>query len=201
MGQAAIHLPDPLAKPPTSTVSADELLSQLAGEEIDRLLAAEEDVAPAERPPQDIVKVFGPDGVREASFPADSPATGSAVQPAPEKPVEDTAGEVSSSISAPAPDISVSTVRAEESPTSSAERSALDGVAEVLDARSRRDDEPAFAAPMSSVPLYLKPLELINAPLLLLPSSAREIIGKIAILTFFNAIAVLVYVLVFRRAH
>src|SRR3954471_17777410 len=44
MGQAAVDLPDPLETPPHPDASdgaagTDELLSQLAGEEIDRLLA------------------------------------------------------------------------------------------------------------------------------------------------------------------
>ena len=44
MGQAAVDLPDPLDTPPqpdasTGAAGTDELLSQLAGEEIDRLLA------------------------------------------------------------------------------------------------------------------------------------------------------------------
>ena len=55
MGQATVDLPDQpdpaaveaAAPPPTSLSSADDLLAQLAGEEIDRLLAE----ADAERPP------------------------------------------------------------------------------------------------------------------------------------------------------
>src|SRR3954449_9061854 len=44
MGQAAVDLPDPLETPPhpgapDGAAGTDELLSQLAGEEIDRLLA------------------------------------------------------------------------------------------------------------------------------------------------------------------
>jgi len=52
MGKAAIDLPDPLsppeaAKPLTST---DDLLAQLAGEEIDRLLAEVDEQAAAAAP-------------------------------------------------------------------------------------------------------------------------------------------------------
>ena len=50
-----------------------------------------------------------------------------------------------------------------------------------------------------SLPFYLKPLEWLNAPLEALPEKAREVVGKIALLTFFNAAAVLIYVFVFRK--
>src|SRR6476620_6567603 len=47
MGQAAVELPDPLqAAPEPPKTSTDELLSQLAGEEIDRLLAEVDAGAP-----------------------------------------------------------------------------------------------------------------------------------------------------------
>src|SRR5690348_14324779 len=40
MGQATVDLPDPLDAPPPSSLSGtDDLLAQLAGDEIDRLLA------------------------------------------------------------------------------------------------------------------------------------------------------------------
>ena len=47
MGQAAVDLPDPLDVPPAASLSGtDDLLAQLAGDEIDRLLAeANEDAA------------------------------------------------------------------------------------------------------------------------------------------------------------
>jgi hypothetical protein len=51
------------------------------------------------------------------------------------------------------------------------------------------------------LPLILKPLEWINAPLDLCPENVREMVGKIAILTMVNAAAVLAYVWMFRRHH
>ena len=52
MGQAAVDLPDPLDNPPTqagaperAAAGADDLLAQMAGQEIDRLLA-DADVEP-----------------------------------------------------------------------------------------------------------------------------------------------------------
>ena len=49
------------------------------------------------------------------------------------------------------------------------------------------------------LPVYLKPLEWMNAPLDVMPTPVRDVIGQIAILTLVNAIAVLIYVFVFRK--
>ena len=57
---------------------------------------------------------------------------------------------------------------------------------------SATDDE-------QTVPIYLKPLEWLNAPLAACPESVRDLLGKAAIITLANAIAVLVYVLMFRK--
>jgi len=46
MGQAVVDLPDPLEKQPAGASSADDLLAQLAGDEIDRMLT-EANVEPA----------------------------------------------------------------------------------------------------------------------------------------------------------
>lgn len=50
------------------------------------------------------------------------------------------------------------------------------------------------------LPAYLKPLEWMNAPLDMLPTPIRDVLGQVAILTLVNAIAVLIYVFVFRRS-
>ena len=51
------------------------------------------------------------------------------------------------------------------------------------------------------LPVYLRPLEWINAPLMMFPEAAREVLGKVAILTLANALAVILYVVIFRRGH
>jgi hypothetical protein len=51
------------------------------------------------------------------------------------------------------------------------------------------------------LPIYLRPLEWINAPLEYCPEWVREAFGKVALLTLFNSLAVLLYVLIFRRHH
>jgi hypothetical protein len=148
MGQATVDLPDPLEKP-NATGSADELLAQLAGDEIDRLLADGDAGKPAEPTPA-----------------------------APIMPAVESVGEVASV--------------PEE--TDGAERLAL-----------AADDVSQHAADLleseAEVPIFLKPLVWLSSPLDRFGDGLRETIGKIAVLTMVNAIAVLVYVIIFRRHH
>jgi hypothetical protein len=51
------------------------------------------------------------------------------------------------------------------------------------------------------LPIYVRALEILNFPFDALPNGLRELFGKIAILTLFNSLAVLLYVLIFRRHH
>jgi hypothetical protein len=98
MGQAAVDLPDPLDVPPAASLSGtDDLLAQLAGDEIDRLLAeasadeapsppddaspAAAAIAPAPSPPSSASPTVGNDVVPPAA-PAEPSAIASA--PAPE---------------------------------------------------------------------------------------------------------------------
>jgi hypothetical protein len=56
-----------------------------------------------------------------------------------------------------------------------------------------------FEADEDALPVYLRPLEWINAPLEACSPAVREFLGKAAIITLVNAAAVLLYVLLFRR--
>jgi hypothetical protein len=60
------------------------------------------------------------------------------------------------------------------------------------DASSAGEDE-------TPIPIYIRVLEFINSPLDSLPDPIREIVGKIALVTFINAVVVIGYVLLFRR--
>ncbi|MGH7214157.1 MAG: hypothetical protein ACREIT_05285 [Tepidisphaeraceae bacterium] len=99
--------------------------------------------------------------------------------------------------------------------TSEAEHAALAAVTDESDDADDADDAPAAAlqvvdemvasdeaaqeeARADAVPIVLKPLVWLNAPLLSAPEWIREAVGKVAILTLINAVAVLVYVLLFR---
>ena len=223
MDQAAV-LPDPLDESAVSTTaSADDLLAQLAGEEIDRLLAESE----AEAAPLALRR-----RTQDASTGEPATRTTPSAPAVEEDPPEvnldalarevDASGEVGSSAAAApeaapkAPDIAVPTTRAviETTPASTAvapppqparvpvtppppvDTATLDDVlvASILPAEGagRRDES-------DSLPLYLKPLEWLNAPLDALPESWRDALGKVAILTLVNAIAVLLYVALFRH--
>lgn len=252
MGQATVDLPGPLETPSASTtVGADDLLAQMAGDEIDRLLAeAEADAptvrtAPAIEDPQ-VPPPFDSGAVSEKA--SSSPATGEAARAAGES---NLAGELDSLLeslttaSPPPPDPepaspAVQAVDAEEAaatPASAAGTDVSGETSELLSAaaaeavatgefsppgeatsaaeRSALSDASALEAPLgeampaaaidgeldqdASLPLLLKPLEWINAPLAACPDFLREFIGKAAILTVVNAGAILFYVRFVRR--
>ncbi|MDB5171861.1 MAG: hypothetical protein JWO87_2369 [Phycisphaerales bacterium] len=60
-------------------------------------------------------------------------------------------------------------------------------------------DEPTDSGPDQPAPLIVRVLELFNSPLAAFPESVREAMGKVAVITLVNALAVLAYVLIFRR--
>jgi hypothetical protein len=65
-----------------------------------------------------------------------------------------------------------------------------------------KDETYALPPPEPKVgrdPILFRVLELANYPLLACSDAAREAVGKIALLTLFNSVAVLVYVILFRK--
>jgi hypothetical protein len=88
--------------------------------------------------------------------------------------------------------------------TSAAERAALDAELEesatevVQAAVASAEASVPQTAEDGRVPFYVRVLEWINAPLAACSDATRELIGKIALLTLVNALAVLVYVLFVR---
>jgi hypothetical protein len=249
MDQAAV-LPDPLDESTAASstlASADDLLAQLAGEEIDRLLAESEaetaslslrrrtqDVAnksaseqqpvdappaaapapaPVEEPPEvnldALAKEVEASGeVGGAGTPTAEPSAAEVVQPLPAPaptvetlpPTEAATPPASAPVAIPAPPTPAAPsapapVAAPAAPPP-AETATLNDVlvastlpAEAIDAMDAGD----------SLPLYLKPLEWLNAPLDALPEGWRDALGKVAIITLVNAIAVLLYVALFRN--
>jgi len=249
MGQAAVELADPLqSPPPPQAAGADDLLAQMAGAEIDRLLAeAEADIVPVEKPQSDdeaaMALAFGaPAG--ESAPPVEStpsqdeslageldtlltsltaarePAADIPVEPEQQQIAEPPAGVSAAQTAAllPAADqsppgsIDVSPAASEE--TSAAERLALNAapVAAAEEAEAETVDhamsavadavvvEPeAQSAQDRPLPLWLRPLEWLNAPLADSSDLVREFIGKAAILTVVNALALILYVRFIRR--
>jgi hypothetical protein len=163
-------LPDVLAgtaaPPAVADGQADDLLSQLAGAEIDRMLAA----ADVEPPPP------------AAPAPPLPPPPAAAVAPPP----------------TPAPAI------AEVAPPPPPPEPVVDLNAVLSDAAAARPTAEAGSLDLSGpadtrLPLLLRPLVLLSAPLDRFPDAVRILIGKVAVVTLLNAAAVLVYVLMFRR--
>ena len=86
--------------------------------------------------------------------------------------------------------------------TTTAERDAL-ALSDPADELPGPGELRALAGPIEDdgpLPVYLKPLEWMNAPLEMLPPTLRDVLGQVAILTLVNAIAVLIYVFVFRKS-
>jgi hypothetical protein len=269
MGQATIDLPDPTqlsgvdAGPlsPQALASADDLLSQLAGDDIDRLLAE----ADADRPP---LAVPSTAPVAEPPPPAPAATIETVEATAPASPSLDAAASAAATaaaldaILAPAIESSLKAVEEQvnavsqtiESATAPATPGAtlpVDPAAapvgipavepsfDVLDQKLLNEaaahvasimDVPIALAPGSTEPatpgqaaetaerqalvvphvekkpsrivsLLVRILEVLNSPMAFLPDEVRDAIGKVAILTTCNAVAVIVYVLVFRRPH
>lgn len=210
MGQATADLPPPTPQQPGAPTSADDLLSQLAGEEIDKLLAEADAPQPAPSVPVAHVEqaqVFPSlDSPHRNAGPVAAVITSEKpVKPEPQPAVPEvtlSATELDAALEA----VTQSAMSAIESlptpaapiasPPAPSERAALhmpDPPAEERSAPVSPDDDS------EAVPLYLKPLEWISAPLMLVPESWRDIVGRIAIITFFNAVAVLVYLFFFRK--
>ena len=260
MGQVAIDLPDPLnSSTPTPAPGVDDLLAQLAGEEIDRLLAE----ADVERPAPPAVLVITPEGLQPpptATAPPPAPisnASAVALAPSAVDPAQ-IAPEPSPAAPPPPPAAPLAQADVEEldarvaqelnslfteldsekpappaakpapPPAANAPDSATEtAVAAVLAAAAPTPSDPvaqaaelekqmlsktlmdALGSPAEvqnatsgksiNLSFLLKPLEWINAPLAACSDALREALGKVAIMTLFNALAILLYVLFLRK--
>ena len=244
MAKAGVELPDPLLSPGDAALpltSTDDLLAQLAGEEIDRLLAEVDDQggsaapAPVAAAPRSNAAPSRPiefSGTPDSEPPvpselpkfddADPPAAVAAVAAAAEPDVTaeldaffKTAVKMPEPVAASAPPSHVQTgsASADVAETSAAERAGLNAPVSGAGGSAATGAPAAAAAAIKGqaagavvdatddgpLPLYLKPLEWINAPLEACPSALRDFIGKAAIITLVNAAAVLLYVMLFRR--
>ncbi len=226
MGQAIVDPPESPQNPkPATAASADDLLAQLAGDEIDRLLAESEGQTPA----------------KDVAAPADAVATAAAA-PAPisadSGPVAESVGfdsahsaaEIDALLAgaeaeaeakpAPEPEPKLETVavptHVDTELVKPSKPAVVSAAAEVLKEIEQNDAERAAlrgtqmkadSSPMlifqgtKPLPLIFRPLEWLSAPLDACPDVVREAIGKIAIVTLVNAFAVMAYVLIFRRHH
>jgi hypothetical protein len=154
-----------------ATANTDELLSQLAASEIDRLLNEAEagNAEPAATAPPPVVEEPAADAkeraamLEAAGFETKEPAKDAAPAATPAAPVEDERTAILQAAGFESPD----------------EAGAANPAAADLD-----DDY---------VPFYLKPLVWMNAPLEQYPSAVKKIMGGAGIVTLFNALAVFAY--------
>jgi hypothetical protein len=223
MGQAAVDLPDP-SKPteaaddanassatavaaPAPLEGADDLLAQLAGEEIDRLLAEadEEPAAARKREAAESEPAAPASGLTTA---AASGAAGTNLADVLDNAAKSAAESVDANVAEHSvEDLSVvereiDSLLADASPPSPLAPAKDEQTSAVESAALLGSVAPEPAAPRSAddgrEPFLVRLLEWINAPFAALSDNARDTIGKLAILTFFNALAVLLYVLMFR---
>ena len=253
-------LPDSLDSAlPVSAEKVDDLLAQMAGEEIDRLLSdaenpreSTEQRATPVSPEQPVVRQLDalfaapevpaelPKPTRSAPPAAESKPVPAAPSDAPmgddevSKQLNDLFSDAETSAEVPKADAvatsAPATAPAPASPASAAPTSteaASDAAAAVdpslaMEMSTTSEERAALGATESDAstqdPLNLqlpegddegqglaevaiKPLEWMNTPWGGVPDQWRDMVGKIALLTLFNALAVLVYVFLFRHHH
>ena len=238
MCKATLDLPEPAEATPAAPENAgtDDLLAQLAGQEIDRLLAdadvpreraavpesAEPTLFPKTEPPvadpKSALVEATPAPVQSAPAPAQpgrsrlssrEPETPSAPTPAPAAPAEapqsllpnldppraeQAIGDIIGTLD---PELEEAT--REPSETAPTERAALDAALGPAAATLVAEDLATTSDDDAPLPLYLRPIEWLNACFDSIPEALLEAAGKIAILTMVNAVAVLLYVLFFRH--
>jgi hypothetical protein len=169
---------------PGPMASADDLLAQLAGEEIDRLLnEPDEQTAPSPAP--------APAAQAEPVLQAD---------PAPVEPaasIDDVLKAVEKSPVAEIPQASVEPLPDMSNPAVVLESQPEDSTAAEM--QQLLDDKSITDASDDRLPIYVRALMMLNSPLAAMPNPIREAVGKVAILTLFNSVSVLLYVLLFRR--
>jgi len=237
MGQAALDLPDPLQQQPAGASSADDLLSQLAGDEIDRLLTESD----TETPDEQLASEPTPLATPTSELPAIDPLAASHAQESvvveadqdklttleheshPAEPGADLHSVLSTSMEGapPADPLPAAKIDIDQHLATDADRVLAPHTAELKadgielkphgtddqeDASERQGllatmaaeatDEDITAGPL---PIWLRPLEWLNAPMDALSDEVRSFFGKAAILTLVNSAAVIAYVLLFRR--
>jgi len=192
MGQAAIDLPNPISKPPTPLSGADDLLSQMAGEQIDRLLAETESAKAAIAAPNDPFASQLDDLFNQLNAAPADLMTVEQTAKEPAAPPEVAAAPAPAAPPPPAP------VAAIEQATSPAERAAL---TPKVDPIAAIEALPPAATPDAEerVSILVRILELINAPFAACPDVLRDLLGKFAILTLMNSVGVILYVMIFRK--
>jgi hypothetical protein len=263
MGKGPIDLPDPLNQPHLDEESADELLAQMAGAEIDRLLRENDlervpavlvhppresppprdeprepaEAAPDAEPPdppltiadideqtaraaEAVIEHYGgvPGEVAQATSDAAATAdTAQAIDAELARQLDDVFAQIKNPETAlpPVPASQAASLAQQVQANPQADKAAdlLEQIGalekqilstEILQTTQQLLAEPIMKCPplpedgAPTLPIYLRPLEWINLPLSWCTDEARDAVGKVAIVTLVNALAILLYVLLFR---
>jgi hypothetical protein len=214
------------AKP--AVEDSDDLLAQMAGQEIDRLLAESEGDAAPKAAVEFSAEIPEPE---PPAAPAAAPPVPAQTSAEPTNPEPTSTAQTSTEPTSPAPAGVARTEVARAGPAgkkSAAEDLAAEDLNAVLaTATAERDalrDIPKTNSPLGPLAaavegnlknqspeidlppepwwgLLLRPLIWINSPLDAWPDAVRDAIGKVAVITLLNSVAVIAYVLIFRRHH
>jgi hypothetical protein len=171
-----------------TAASTDDLLSQLASSEIDRLLAeADGNPAPA---PKKAAQKPSPDANAEPI--TNGPERAALLQAAgfdtPDSPPTPPAASAPAETPAPVADERTALLQAAGFESPGKTDTAVAGTIEI-----EQTPQPYRE------PIYIKPLVWINAPLASKPEVVRQVLGKVSIVTLLNALAVLAYVIFFKK--
>lgn len=221
-------LPDPLDSTPTSaSANPDDLLAQMADEAINKLMAeAEKDDLPVRTPPRAPVQAV-PEPIAEVPAPPEPPPAAPSIESTLEAavaqakqasepidlPLDDSPHIESPRTESPQSDSPLTSPPSPQAADVSEDSIALLGTTDdvVLPTEehavpsSAPDVKALLAEPVhhdhAGASVVLLPLRIVNAPFAVLGDRVRNAVGQIAIVTLINALAVLAYVLIFRRHH
>jgi hypothetical protein len=201
VANAVTDLPDPMdiANSP-SKASADDLLSQMADEAIDQLIAdAEKGVSPPATVPTEVTTLPPVAPAPAVTLPSVElpPVSPQADSPAVDLPPTPEPDPVTPVIETPVGESSAATVDEETvEPHADSHVSAAESPVVIPpDRQALLDyvhDEPKPG-------VLLMPLQLLNAPFASLSDTARDRMGQLAIITTINAMAFILYYILFRQ--
>ena len=193
MSDAIKDLPDPLDAAPTAVDSAspDDLLSQLADDAIDQLMQEGDATSASSASPAPTADVL-------TQAPADTEDTGLDVLPDEDDHAPAAADQMPPPVDVPAEIADLATNA--PAPTDLNHDAPVAATAEAsnADVKALLDDALAADAEQGKSRVLLWPLRVINAPFSGVNDGLRDVLGQVAIITLINALAVLLYVILFR---
>jgi len=196
MSDAIKDLPDPLDAAPTAVDSAspDDLLSQLADDAIDQLMQEGDATSASSASPASTA----PNADVRAQAPADTEDTGLDVLPDEDDHAPAAADQMPPPVDVPAEIADLATNASAPADLNHDAPVAATAEASNADVKALLDDALAADAEQGKSRVLLWPLRVINAPFSGVNDGLRDVLGQVAIITLINALAVLLYVILFR---